>query len=104
MKKIAEILLQKVDSRRIPQGDVESKSTNLDPTETFTQFFRRQSSLSQAQNSILEAYFASQTHQMSQASVKPRNHFKSNSSTEPSLGQGRKSMLGIDSNSIGESV
>ena len=75
MKKIAEILLQKVDSRKIPQGDVESKLANLGPTETFTQFFRRQSSLSQAQNSILEAYFANQTHHMSQALVKPSNLF-----------------------------
>ena len=75
MKKITEILLQKVDSRRIPQGDVESKSTNLGPTETFIKFFRIQSSLSQAQNSILKAYFANQTHHMSQALVKPGNLF-----------------------------
>ena len=65
MKKIAEILLQKVDSRRIPQGDVESKSTNLNPNEKFTQFFKRQSSLSQTRNSTLEAYFANQIHSVS---------------------------------------
>ena len=75
MKKIVEILLEKVDSRKIPQGDVESKSINLSPTETFTQFFRRQSSLNQARNSILEAYFANQTHHMSQTLVKLGNLF-----------------------------
>ena len=91
MKKIAEILLQKVDSRRIPQGDVESKSANLDPTETFTQFFRRQSSLSQVRNSTLEAYFANQIHLVSQPLVKPKSTliFKSNSSSESSLSQAR---------------
>ena len=74
--------MQKVDSRRIPQGDVESKLANLRTTKTFTQFVRRQSSLSQAWNSILEAYFANQTYHMSQALVKPGNlfYFKNSSS------------------------
>ena len=66
------ILLQKVGSRRIPQDDVESKLANLGLTETFTQFFGRQSSLSQARNSTLEAYFAHQIHSVSQPLVEPK--------------------------------
>ena len=68
-------LLQKVDFRKIPQDDVESKLANLGLTETFTQFFRRQSSLSQARNSTLEAYFAHQIHSVSQPLVKPKIAF-----------------------------
>ena len=85
------ILLQKVDSRRIPQDDVESKLANLGLTETFTQFFRRQSSLSQARNSTLEAYFAHQIHSVSQPLVKPKSTliFKSNSFSESTLSQAR---------------